>query len=125
METKKNIIYVDDEPINLELFKINFKNDFQVFTAHSAAEGLKIIEEHKIMVVISDLRMPEMSGLELIEYIKERWPQKVCMLLTAYLESDVMLKAINQELIFRYITKPWRKDEVHSIIEAAFAKTYD
>lgn len=125
METKKNIIYVDDEPINLELFKINFKNDYQVFTALSAAEGLKIIEEQNIMVVISDLRMPEMNGLEFIEYIKGRWPHKVCMLLTAYIESDVMLKAINQELIFRYITKPWRKDEVHRIIEAAFAKTTD
>ncbi len=122
METKKNIIYVDDEPINLELFKINFKHDYQVSTALSAVEGLKIIEEQNIMVVISDLRMPEMNGLEFIEHIKGRWPHKVCMLLTAYIESDVMLKAINQELIFRYITKPWRKDEVHRIIEAAFAK---
>lgn len=122
MNTIKDIIYVDDEPINLELFRINFRNDYRVFTAGSAAEGLKIIERENINVIISDLRLPEMNGLELIEHIKAKWPNKACMLLTAYIESDVMLKAINQELIFRYITKPWKKDEVHRIIEAAFEK---
>lgn len=118
----KSILYVDDEPINLELFKINFRNDYKVITATSARTGIEIIEKENISVIISDLKMPEMNGIEFIEYIKNSSPEKVCILLTAYIESDVMLKAINQELIFRYITKPWKKDDVKNVIELAFEK---
>ncbi len=123
MQTEpKSILYVDDEPINLELFKINFRNDYKVITATSAQKGIEIVEKDNISVIISDLKMPEMNGIEFIEYIKNSSPEKVCILLTAYIESDVMLKAINQELIFRYITKPWKKDDVKNVIELAFEK---
>ena len=123
METNRKIIYVDDEQINLELFKINFRNDFQVFTADSALKGLDILAQNNdINVIVSDLKMPHMNGLEFIERIKTENPSKVCILLTAFMESDVMLKAINNELIFRYIMKPWRKDEIKGIIELALKK---
>lgn len=116
------ILYVDDEIINLELFKINFRNEFEVFVAESATKGLDILKEQNINVVISDLKMPHMNGLEFIEKIKSETPSKVCILLTAFMESDVMLKAINNELIFRYIMKPWRKDELKEVINLAFSK---
>jgi len=123
METNRKIIYVDDEQINLELFKINFRNDFQVFTADSALKGLDILAQNNdINVIVSDLKMPHMNGLEFIERIKTENPSKVCILLTAFMESDVMLKAINNELIFRYIMKPWRKDEIMGVIELALKK---
>lgn len=118
----ETILYVDDEPINLELFKINFRNEYRVLTALSAKEGIEIIKKESIPVIISDLKMPEMSGIEFIEYIKTSSPEKVCILLTAYIESDVMLNAINKELVFRYLTKPWRKEEVKAIIELALEK---
>ncbi len=123
METNRKIIYVDDEQINLELFKINFRNDFEVFIADSALKGLDILTQNNdINVIVSDLKMPHMNGLEFIERIKTENPSKVCILLTAFMESDVMLKAINNELIFRYIMKPWRKDEIKGIIELALKK---
>lgn len=123
METNRKIIYVDNEQINLELFKINFRNDFQVFTADSALKGLDILAQNNdINVIVSDLKMPHMNGLEFIERIKTENPSKVCILLTAFMESDVMLKAINNELIFRYIMKPWRKDEIMGVIELALKK---
>lgn len=123
METNRKIIYVDDEQINLELFKINFRNDFEVFIADSALKGLDILAQNNdINVIVSDLKMPHMNGLEFIERIKTENPSKVCILLTAFMESDVMLKAINNELIFRYIMKPWRKDEIKGIIELALKK---
>lgn len=120
--SNKKILYVDDEQINLELFKINFRNDFDIRIANSALKGLEILQNEEIDVVISDLKMPQMNGLEFIEKIKSANPSKVCILLTAFMESDVMLKAINNELIFRYIMKPWRKDELKQIIELAFSK---
>lgn len=125
MDCKKKILYVDDEKINLELFKINFRNDYEVFLADSALKGLDIIKQHDIMVVVSDLKMPQMNGLDFIERIKAELPSKVCILLTAFMESDVMFKAFNKELIFRYIMKPWRRDELKEVIELALKKHFE
>lgn len=123
MNSNKKILYVDDEYVNLELFKINFEFDFEVFIADSARKGLEILHDSKdIDVIISDLKMPEMDGIEFIEKIKQEDPNKICILLTAFVESDVMLKAINEELIFRYVIKPWNKDDLKDIIEKAFYK---
>jgi len=119
---KKNILYVDDERINLELFRINFKDNYNVVIADSAKQGLSLLKEQDIKVIISDLKMPEMNGIEFIEKIKSETPEKVCILLTAYIEPDVMLKAINEELVFRYVTKPWKKNDLQGIIETAFDK---
>lgn len=121
----KKILYVDDEHINLELFKINFRNDYHVLTADSAQKGLELISNDSINVIVSDLKMPGMNGLEFIEKIKQYSPEKVCILLTAYVEPNVMLKAINEELIFRFATKPWLKSSLTKIIELAFSKYND
>jgi CheY-like chemotaxis protein len=124
-QAKRKILYVDDEGINLQLFKLNFRDLYDVVTAQSAMEGLQILANQPIDVIVSDLKMPVMDGIEFIERIKNQTPKKICILLTAYLEPDVMLKAINQELVFRYVTKPWQKEEVHKIIEMAFQKCKD
>jgi len=114
------ILYVDDEVINLELLQLTFMNEFQVITAESAEEGLRLLALHpEIHVIISDLKMPVMNGLEFIKVVKKNHPEKVCMLLTAYMESDVMLEGFNKELIFRYLMKPWEKEELcETILEA-------
>ena len=114
------ILYVDDEVINLELLQLTFMNDFQVITAQSAREGLEVLEKDPdIPVVISDLKMPEMNGLDFIKVVKKQDPGKICMLLTGFMESDVMLEGFNKELIFRYLMKPWEKDQLkETILEA-------
>ena len=122
MDTDRKILYVDDEHINLELFKINFRNDFEIFVADSALKGLEIQNQENINIIVSDLKMPQMNGLEFIEKVKSGSPAKVCILLTAFMESDVMLKAINNELVFRYIMKPWRRNELKDILELAIKK---
>lgn len=120
---KRNVLYVDDETINLELFRINFEDDFDVITAESGDEALSILKSTEdIVVIISDLKMPGMNGLELISKIKSVSPEKVCIMLTAYAETDVMMKAINQELIFRYLLKPWKRNELLQVINNAFEK---
>lgn len=122
MFMNKRVLYVDDEVINLELFKINFRNEFEIFIADSAQKGLEILKDEEIDVIISDLKMPHMNGMELIERIKKENPEKICILLTAFMESDVMLRAINEELVYRYIMKPWKKDELREIINSAFKR---
>jgi two-component system response regulator (stage 0 sporulation protein F) len=114
------ILYVDDEVINLELLQLTFMNDFEVIIAESAADGLSLLERNPdIHVLISDLKMPMINGLDFIKRVKQKHPEKICMLLTAFMESDVMLEGFNQELIFRYLMKPWNKDELKdTILEA-------
>jgi len=114
------ILYVDDEVINLELLQLTFMNDFKVITAKTAQEGLKALDrDPDIRVVISDLKMPKMNGLEFIKVVKKQDPGKTCMLLTGFMESDIMLEGFNKELIFRYLMKPWEKDQLkETILEA-------
>jgi len=117
------ILYVDDEVINLELLQLTFMNDFKVITAESGEEGLRLLELNPdIHVLISDLKMPVMNGLDFIKVVKQRYREKVCMLLTAYMESDVMLEGFNKELIFRYLMKPWNKDELKETIQEALRR---
>ena len=117
------ILYVDDEVINLELLQLTFMNDFEVITAASAKEGLERLELHPdIHVVISDLKMPVMNGLDFIKVVKQKYKEKVCMLLTGYMESDVMLEGFNKELIFRYLMKPWSKGELEDTIREALKR---
>lgn len=117
------ILYVDDEVINLELLQLTFMNDFKVIVAKSAREGLKLIEQNPdIHVVISDLKMPEMNGLDFIKQVKKKDPAKVCMLLTGFMESDVMLEGFNKELIYRYLMKPWERNYLMETIQEALRR---
>jgi response regulator RpfG family c-di-GMP phosphodiesterase len=121
--SKNSILYVDDEQINLELFKINFEEDYNVIIAESGMLGLQELKkDDEIKVVISDLKMPVMNGLEFITKIKMEWPEKVCIMLTAYAETEVMMKAINEELIYRYLLKPWKRSDLLKVINQAFEK---
>lgn len=117
------ILYVDDEINNLELLQLTFMNDFKVITAESAEEGLRLLALNPdIHVVISDLKMPVMNGLDFIKKVKQSDQERVCMLLTGYMESDVMLEGFNKELIFRYVMKPWHKAELEETILQALSR---
>jgi len=118
-----SILYVDDEAINLELLQLTFMDDFDVITAESAEEGLRLLSINQdIHVIISDLKMPVMNGLDFIKEIKKRYQGKTCMLLTGFMESDVILEGFNKELIFRYIMKPWKKVELEQAIRDALSR---
>lgn len=123
LQALPKVLYVDDETINLDLLRITFLNEYEIITALSGEEGLEILEQQPdIRVVISDLRMPGMSGLEFIRRIKQRYPDKVCMLLTAFMESEVMMEGFNKELLFRYLMKPFKKEELQETLEAALKR---
>ncbi|MGE4287867.1 MAG: response regulator [Salinivirgaceae bacterium] len=116
------LLYVDDEWVNLQLFKFSFQDDFTVFLASSGQEALELINKEQIHVIISDLRMPEMNGIELIKHIKNNNSAAVCMLLSAYRISEAIEMGLDESLIERYIAKPWSKADLLEYLNNIFAK---
>jgi signal transduction histidine kinase len=126
METiyKEPILYVDDETENLQGFNYLVRHDFQVFLASTAKEGLEILRNNKIKVILTDQRMPEISGIEFLEQVCEEFPNVVRIIVTAFGDSDTILQSINQGKVFHFITKPWRNEELRNIIRMAI-QTYN
>lgn len=120
--TKKesiNVLYVDDEQTNLFSFKASFRRDFKVFTAISGQEGLDLVEKENIHVIVSDQRMPGMTGIEMLQKIKESHPEPIRILLTGYADINAVVDAINKGEVYRYVTKPWNTAELKAIITSA------
>ncbi len=116
-----NILYIDDEVNNLTAFKANFRRYYTVFTAESAAEGKKILADKKISVIISDQRMPNMTGLEFLASILEEYPDPIRILLTGYADTETVMDAINKGHVYKYIMKPFDETELKKIIDEAVA----
>lgn len=113
------VLYVDDEPQNLRIFEITFRRDFTVLTAESAAEGMRLLNENPIAVVLSDHKMPEMTGTEFLARVREIDPQTVRILVTAYGDAETLGAAINDGSIYRYVPKPWEPDEMRVTLRRA------
>ena len=113
------VLYVDDERGNLLVFKHTFDEEFTVLTASSAREALEILAREPVAVLVTDQRMPEMSGVELAERVTESHPDIVRMILTAYSDVNAAVDAINRGQVWRYLAKPWRGDELASMLRAA------
>lgn len=101
------ILVVDDERDNLDAFRFNFQRMFSLHLAEGGDEALEIIKAHDIAVVVTDQRMPKMTGLELLRKIREVRPDAVGIIMTAFTDVDVLVEAINLGHIYRYVTKPW------------------
>ena len=114
-----NILYVDDEEQNLISFKAALRRDYNIYTALSALEGMEILRNNDIHLIITDQRMPEMTGVEFLEKILPEYPDTIRMVLTGYSDVEAIIKAINSGRVFRYITKPWDHNELIIAIENA------
>lgn len=120
---KHKVLVVDDEKDNLELLERTFRVDYDVYTAASAKEALKIIEENPdIALIITDQRMPGMTGVELLRETLKENPDIVRMLLTGYADIDALIDAVNVGHIYRYISKPWEPRELRIMTKAALEK---
>lgn len=118
-----NVLYVDDEKQNLFSFKTLFRRDYNILTALSGKEGIEIMDNHNVQLVITDQRMPEMTGVEFLERICKKHPDAIRIILTGYSDVDAIIKAINKVGIYQYITKPWDNDELKITIDNAL-ETY-
>jgi signal transduction histidine kinase len=114
------ILYIDDEENNLFAFKATFRRQYEIYTAISAAEGMKILENVEMNVVIADQKMPGMTGVQFFKHIKDKFPDPVRILLTGYTDIEALADAINHGDIYRYITKPWSDLELHNTIKNAY-----
>jgi response regulator RpfG family c-di-GMP phosphodiesterase len=115
-----NVLYVDDELHNLNSFKAGFRRLFNIFTAESALEGRKILEVENIHVIITDQRMPVMTGIEFLESIIPDFPDPIRILLTGYADINAVIDAINRGQVYKYIQKPWMDEDLRINIEKAF-----
>lgn len=107
------LLYVDDEQSNLDIFLNTFGREYELFFAHDAQEALIILKkEGEMAVVISDQRMPGITGVELLSQIKMLYPDTVRIVLTAFSESEDIIDSINRGNVYRYITKPWNITEL-------------
>ena len=119
MEDKKIIVlYIDDESINLRLFKAAFRREFVIYTATSAMEGLRLLEANKVDVIITDQRMPEMTGVELLKKIQEKFPfiPPSRLMLSGYSKTKDIEDAYEKYNLYKLISKPWDKKNISELI---------
>ena len=116
---KIKLLYVDDEPNNLVSFKAAFRRDYDIFTAESGAIGRKILMDEDISIIITDQRMPFMTGVEFLESIVDEYPETMRILITGFSDIQAVIDAINRGKIFHYIQKPWDETYVRNIINNA------
>ena len=113
---KPGLLVVDDESGIVESLKEMFQEHFTIYHTTSSNEALELFKQHKPRLVISDQRMPELSGLDLFARIKVISPDSVRILITGYSDINVAIQAINDELVWKYITKPWDHTQLKELV---------
>ncbi|MFT5859619.1 MAG: response regulator RpfG family c-di-GMP phosphodiesterase [Flavobacteriaceae bacterium] len=116
---KIQVLYVDDERHNLTSFKATYRKEFKIHIAESAQEGLKLMAENSIQIVLSDQRMPEMTGVEFFAQLKVDYPDSIRILITGYSDIQAIIDAINEGQVYRYIAKPWDAQDLLLVIRQA------
>jgi DNA-binding NtrC family response regulator len=113
------IMIVDDEAANLRLLERLFRNDYEVTTAESGEEALRLLDQHEVALLITDQRMPGMTGVELVKRTATVRPRMVRIILTGYTDVETLVEAINSGHVYKYVTKPWNNDELRLTVSRA------
>jgi DNA-binding NtrC family response regulator len=116
---KSPVLVVDDEQDNLDAFRFNFGKSFQLLYASSGEQALDLGRQNDIAAVVTDQRMPRMTGLELLRVVRDVRPEAIGIIVTAFTDVDVLIEAINLGRIYRYVTKPWDAKEMRGILSQA------
>ncbi|HZE70433.1 MAG TPA: response regulator [Pyrinomonadaceae bacterium] len=113
------IMIVDDEPANLRALERVFSLDYEVITAGSGAEALDILKQQDIAVLITDQRMPAMTGIDLLKRSVSLRPRMVRIILTGYSDIEALVEAINSGQVYKYVTKPWSNEDLKLLVRRA------
>ena len=113
------VLYVDDDRANRVVFEQTLSEDFTLECVADAKTALAVMAEREVAVLVTDMRMPAMSGEELVRIVKERYPRTIRIVITAYSDVDPILRAINEGLVARYIIKPWVQAELIQVLRWA------
>jgi response regulator RpfG family c-di-GMP phosphodiesterase len=117
---RSRILVVDDEEAILETMTYTFEDDYHVLTATSADQALKVLEQDgPVAVVISDQRMPEMTGVEFLSRVFEMDPTTTRIILTGFADMNAIIRAINDGHVYAYITKPWEPADLKQVVRRA------
>lgn len=119
-QIKIRVLYVDDEENNLISFKAAFRRFFEIFTANSAKAAQEVLRKNEIHILISDQRMPETLGTELLAKAALDYPDQIRILLTGFTDIEALKDAVNRGHIFRYLEKPWNDVELRKTIEDSY-----
>ena len=113
------LLVVDDEPYILTTLSALLAPDFEVYTADCGETAQKIFQQHRIDLILTDQKMPRMSGVQLLEWVRENYPQTIRLLMTGFAELEDAVEAINRGKVYRYLFKPWRVDELIQVLREA------
>lgn len=106
------LLIVDDEMPNIRLLERLFQHDYHCLTASSGEEAMNLLDQHEVAVIITDQRMPQMTGIELLKRSADRRPHMVRILLTGYTDLEALVEAVNCGLVYMYVSKPWNNDDL-------------
>jgi adenylate cyclase len=112
-----NILIVDDELGNLNALERTFRREYNVFSATSGEDALSIISQNDIALIVSDHCMPGMTGVELLEEARQKYPNIVRIILTAYTDDKAVADAVNKGHVFSLMSKPWNPNEMRAIVK--------
>src|SRR4029077_13025705 len=124
LPAKPCLLVVDDEPDVADSIYDLLRHEFKVLKARSAAEGARLMEENDVHIVMTDQRMPQISGVELLKSMPSEHPRSVRILFTGYADLEAIIAAINQGHIYQFLKKPWNPEELQSAVRDA-AHEYD
>ena len=113
------VLYVDDELDNLRIFELTFRRDFTILTASSAQQGLELMSQHPVAVILSDQKMPGIEGVEFLRRARDLDARALRILVTAYGDAKILGDAINDGNIYRYVAKPWQPEDMRLTVQRA------
>jgi response regulator RpfG family c-di-GMP phosphodiesterase len=116
---KYTLLIVDDEPDVCDSVHDLLRREFRVLKAHSGQEGFRLMQEEEVHIIMTDQRMPQVSGVELLTKVKARNPQAVRMLFTGYADLESIIAAINQGHVYQFLKKPWQPEELVEAVRQA------
>lgn len=123
---KYNILYVDDEKANLRVFKSVFRKSYNIFTSTSGKEGLKIVDHEKLDLIVTDQRMPNMTGLEFLKIVHEKFPgtPPSRIMLSGYSETKDIKEAKDKYCLFKFVSKPWQVRDLKLNMDNAITNAF-
>src|ERR1700730_3426257 len=119
---KHTLLVVDDEPDVGDSVHDLLRREFRVLKAKSAAEGIQLMHDNEVHIIMTDQRMPQITGVEFLSKMRLRHPQAVRMLFTGYADLEAVIAAINQGHIYQFLKKPWQPEELEEAVRMAAAE---
>ena len=119
MKKHKILIVDDEENVLISLKRVFRKENYEIYTAHNGFQGIELLEKQNFSLILSDYKMPELNGIEFLKLASEKSPDTIRMILTGYADVDVVISAINEGKVYKFIEKPWKKEDLKVEIKKA------